>query len=186
MDVVSSSSSPFLGTSASTSATSCGSDKREQRAAHGRTSRSHKVPIRLVARRLRVDCSIAGDPAGVRRAPAGWYPRAGQRWTRGRLQPWAARMDNPEPEIRVRDLGHRWGSYRAGPGNGVVSLYWATFQLPIHPVDYVIAHELAHVRVSGHGPDCWRLLGRALPECRQVKAELDEPGRRVWMGDLAS
>ncbi|MFD7685536.1 M48 family metallopeptidase [Streptomyces sp. NPDC059781] len=143
-------------------------------------------PVRLVAGRLRVDRSVAGDPARVRAALADWYTRSGQRWTRGRLQPWAARMDVPEPEVRVRDLGHRWGSYRAGPGKGVVSLHWATFQLPIHLVDYVIAHELAHVRVSGHGPDYWRLLGRALPECRQVKAELDELGRRVWMGDLAS
>ncbi|GAB2328357.1 M48 metallopeptidase family protein [Streptomyces variabilis] len=72
----------------------------------------------------------------------------------------------------------------AGPGNGVISLHWAAFQLPIHLVDYVIAHELTHVRVAGHGPDYSRLLGRALPECRQVKKELDELGRRVWMGDL--
>lgn len=141
-------------------------------------------PVRLVAGRLRIDRSIAGDPARVRTALADWYTRSGQRWTSGRLQPWAARMDVPEPEIRVRDLGHRWGSYRAGTGNGVISLHWATFQLPIHLVDYVIAHELAHVRVPGHGPDYWRLLGRALPECRRVKAELDELGRRVWMGDL--
>ncbi|MEV5046425.1 SprT family zinc-dependent metalloprotease [Streptomyces griseoincarnatus] len=141
-------------------------------------------PVRLVAGRLCVNRSIAGDSVRVRKALADWYARAGQRWTRGRLQPWAARMDVPEPQIQVRDLGHRWGSYRAGPGNGVISLHWAAFQLPIHLVDYVIAHELTHVRVAGHGPDYWRLLGRALPECRQVKKELDELGRRVWMGDL--
>jgi predicted metal-dependent hydrolase len=141
-------------------------------------------PVRLVAGRLRVDRSIAEDPPRVRAALADWYTRSGQRWTRGRLQPWAARMDVPEPEIRVRDLGHRWGSYRARQGNGVISVHWATFQLPIHLVNYVIAHELAHVRVAGHGPDYWRLLGRALPECRHLKTELDDLGRRVWMGDL--
>jgi predicted metal-dependent hydrolase len=141
--------------------------------------------VRLVAGRLQVDGS-AEDPALIRKALADWYTRAGQRWTRGRLQPWAARMDVPEPKIRVRDLGHRWGNFRAGPGNGLISLHWATFQLPIRLVDYVIAHELAHVKVSGHGSDYWRLLGRALPECRQIKTELDELGRRVWMGDLSS
>jgi predicted metal-dependent hydrolase len=147
-------------------------------------STAEAPPVRLVAGRFRVDRSVAEDPALVRAALADWYIRAGQRWTCGRLQPWAARMDVPEPEVRVRDLGHRWGSYRAGPGNGVISLHWATFQLPIHLVDYVIAHELAHVRVAGHDPDYWRLLGRALPECRRLKTELDELGRRVWMGDL--
>ncbi|MFE2511377.1 M48 family metallopeptidase [Streptomyces naganishii] len=154
--------------------------------AGGEPSRVNASPVRLVAGRLQVDSSVAENPALIRAALADWYTRAGQRWTRGRLQPWAARMDVPEPEVRVRDLGHRWGSYRAGPANGIVSLHWATFQLPIHLVDYVIAHELAHAKVSGHGPDYWRLLGRALPECRQIKAELDELGRRVWMGDLST
>ncbi|WP_430479028.1 M48 family metallopeptidase [Streptomyces sp. P11-1] len=142
--------------------------------------------VRLVAGRLRLDRAAAADPELARRALADWYIHAGQRWMRGRLQPWAARMDVPEPAVQVRDLGHRWGSYRAGAGdNGVVSLHWAVFQLPIHLVDYVVAHELAHVRVAGHGPEYWRLLGRALPECRRLKTELDELGRRVWMGDLA-
>ncbi|GAA3066266.1 SprT family zinc-dependent metalloprotease [Streptomyces roseofulvus] len=143
------------------------------------------APVRLVAGRLRLDHRIVAEPERARSALADWYIRAGQRWMSGRLQPWAARMDVPEPAVRVRDLRHRWGSYRAAEGdNGVISLHWATFQLPIHLIDYVLAHELAHVRVSGHGPDYWRLLGRALPECRQIKTELDELGRRVWMGDL--
>ncbi|MFE1246922.1 SprT family zinc-dependent metalloprotease [Streptomyces sp. NPDC058735] len=143
-------------------------------------------PVRLVAGRLRLHSSVAARPPLARKALADWYSRAGERWMRGRLQPWAARMDVPEPSLRVRDLGHRWGSFRPGTAaNGVVSLHWATFQLPVHLVDYVVAHELAHVRVSGHGDAYWRLLGRALPECRRLKAELDELGRGVWMGDLA-
>lgn len=143
------------------------------------------VAVRLVAGRLRLDSGVAADPVLARRALADWYGRAGQRWMQGRLQPWAARMDLPEPTVRVRDLGHRWGSYRAGStGSGTISLHWAVFQLPMHLVDYVVAHELAHVRVPGHGPEYWRLLGRALPECRRLKTELDELGRRVWMGDL--
>ena len=135
--------------------------------------------------RLCLDASVAAEPDRARAALADWYVRAGQRWMRGRLQPWAARMDVPEPQVRVRDLRHRWGSYRAGGGgNGTILLHWATFQLPIHLVDYVVAHELAHVRVSGHGSDYWQLLSRALPESRRLKAELDDLGRRVWMGDL--
>lgn len=142
--------------------------------------------VRLVAGRLCLDASVAARPYLARKALADWYCRVGERWTRGRLQPWAARMDVPEPSVLVRDLGHRWGSFRPGTvDGGVVSLHWATFQLPIHLVDYVVAHELAHARVSGHGVDYWRLLGRALPECRRLKAELDELGRGVWMGDLA-
>ncbi|MEU4655736.1 SprT family zinc-dependent metalloprotease [Streptomyces sp. NPDC023723] len=142
--------------------------------------------VRLVAGRLRMERSAAADPTLAKKALADWYSRVGARWAGGRLQPWAARMDVPEPAVRVRDLGHRWGSYRTGPNDGVIALHWAAFQLPIHLVDYVIAHELAHARISGHGSDYWRLLGRALPECRRLKAELDDLGRRVWMGDLSA
>lgn len=151
----------------------------------GEEPASKAAPVRLVAGRLRLDRAVAAEQTLARKALADWYCRAGERWMRGRLQPWAARMDVPEASVRVRDLGHRWGSFRSGAvGHGVISLHWATFQLPIHLVDYVVAHELAHARVSGHGADYWRLLGRALPECRRLKAELDELGRRVWMGDL--
>jgi predicted metal-dependent hydrolase len=161
-----------------------GSDSDSDSATKGGTATS---TVRLVAGRLRMDGAVAAEPVLARKALADWYSRAGQRWMRGRLQPWAARMDVPEPTVRVRDLGHRWGSYRSDAADGgVIALHWATFQLPIHLVDYVVAHELAHVRVSGHGPEYWRLLGRALPECRRLKAELDELGRRVWMGDLDS
>lgn len=156
--------------------------------------------VRLSGGRLRLAGHAAVDPVRARRAIAGWYTRSGLRWARGRLQPWAARMEVPEPRIEVRDIGRRWGTYRApretaaagcapvndGQGDhGTVALHWAVFQLPIRLVDYVIAHELAHARVAGHGSDYWRLLRRAMPECGRHKAELDELGRRVWMGDVS-
>jgi predicted metal-dependent hydrolase len=144
------------------------------------------LPVRLMAGRLRLDRSLADEPRLARKAIAAWYTTAGQRWIRGRLQPWAARLDVCEPTVEVRDVGRRWGTFRnRADGTGRMSLHWAVFQLPAPLVDYVIAHELAHIRVAGHGADYWRLLERALPECRRLKAELDELGRRVWMGDLA-
>lgn len=144
-------------------------------------------PVRLVSGRLCLDRTLAAHPARGRAALAGWYARQGLVWAKDRVQPWAARMDVNEQEVEVRDLGHKWGTYhppgRPG-GRGRIALHWAAFQLPIHLVDYLIAHELAHVRVSGHGPDYWRLLRRALPQCDRWKAEMDEMGRRVWMGDV--
>ncbi|MCX5410621.1 M48 family metallopeptidase [Streptomyces sp. NBC_00059] len=142
-------------------------------------------PVRLSAGRLRLDKATATDVEAARRAVTGWYQRAGTKWAEGRLQPWAARMDVSEPEVTVRDVGRRWGTYRTGgTQGGEMALHWAVFQLPSPLVNYVIAHELAHIRVAGHGPDYWRLLRRAIPECGQLKAELDEMGRRVWLGDV--
>lgn len=144
-------------------------------------------PVRLVGGDLLVDRGAAPTATDRAKAVRDWYARVGRRWAAGRTQPWADRMDVPEPPLEVRDIGRRWGAYRratrACPA-GRVSLHWSVFQLPPPLIDYVIAHELAHIKVSGHGPDYWRLLSRAIPECRERKAELDELGRSLWLGDI--
>ncbi|WP_328501917.1 M48 family metallopeptidase [Streptomyces sp. NBC_00457] len=143
------------------------------------------APVRLVAGRLALDKAVAVEPRRARRELIAWYRKAGLRWAQGRLQPWAARMEVPEPAVTVRDVGNRWGTYRQGEGkNGRVALHWAVFQLPAHLVDYIIAHELAHIKISGHGADYWTLLKRAIPECEVRKAELDDLGRRLWLGQV--
>lgn len=147
------------------------------------------APVRLSAGRLRMDRTTAADVRTAHRAVTSWYRKVGLNWAQGRLQPWAARMDVAEPAVTVRDVGRRWGTYRAGDdaaGGGRMALHWAVFQLPAQLVDYVIAHELAHIRVAGHGSEYWRLLRRAIPECERLKKELDEMGRRVWLGDVTT
>ncbi|MFD3917545.1 M48 family metallopeptidase [Streptomyces sp. NPDC058595] len=143
-------------------------------------------PVRLRAGRLRIGRDATDDPGTGRKALVDWYQRAGTAWSLGRLQPWAGRLEVTEPEVEVRDLGQRWGAYLPGENGapGRMILHWAVFQLPIRLVDYVIAHELAHIRIPGHGPPYWRLLRRAMPECETRKEELDEMGRRVWLGDV--
>ncbi|MFE5051184.1 M48 family metallopeptidase [Streptomyces sp. NPDC056637] len=145
--------------------------------------------VRLVAGCLVMRTDQAADPQAGRAALVDWYCRAGRSWTGQRLQPWAARMAVAEPELDVRDLGDRWGSYQpphdASGSKGLMSLGWPLFQLPMHLIDYVIAHELAHVKVSGHRADFWRLLQLALPEYEERRADLDELGRRMWMGEIA-
>ncbi|MFG2332122.1 M48 family metallopeptidase [Streptomyces sp. NPDC048604] len=148
--------------------------------------RPENAGVRLVAGRLLLSPEQAESPARGRSALVDWYCRAGREWARGRIQPWAARMGVAEPVMDVSDLGGRWGSYQPSEGaGGRMGLGWPLFQLPMHLVDYVVAHELAHVRVSGHGVDFWRLLGCALPEYKERRAELDELGRRMWMGEIA-
>jgi len=141
--------------------------------------------VRLVCGRLQLDAGAATDPRRGRREITGWYRRVGREWALRRLQPWAARLDVAAPRVEVRDLGLRWGSYTPGGEEpGLMALNWAVFQLPAHLVDYVIAHELAHITVSGHGREYWRVLRRALPECEERRNDLDELGRRVWLGEV--
>ena len=86
--------------------------------------------------------------------------------TLSRLSP---RTSSNPKRVDVRDLGFRWGSCGK---SGIVYFNWKTLQLPVRLVDYVIAHELVHLRESHHGLAFWEALGRAMPDWRKRKEAL--------------
>lgn len=71
-----------------------------------------------------------------------WYGRAGVTWLHDRAPRWAQRLNVRPTWVRVAALGQRWGQRTE---NGGIVLHWAVFQLPVHLVDLVVVHELAHL-----------------------------------------
>jgi predicted metal-dependent hydrolase len=63
----------------------------------------------------------------------------------------------------------QWGSCSS---SGDITLNTALLQLPQRILDYVIVHELAHRRYSGHGIRFWNLVESAYPRAREVRKEL--------------
>lgn len=111
-----------------------------------------------------------------------WYQRRGLAWLRPRAEAWSNRL-GVEPGLpEVADLGHKWGVATA---DGRVRIHWATMQLAPALIDYVLAHELAHLREAHHGPDFWTLLGRVLPDYDDRRTELAHVGSRLWLGTKA-
>jgi len=129
---------------------------------------------RLHMPRTEVDSGNA-DEALIR-----WYRARGQQWLPGRLRPWASRMDLEPTALEVRDLGYRWGSLS---GNGRLNIHWATLQLPPRLIDYVLAHELAHIRHPQHTPAFWATVERAIPDYERRKDDLLAVGASLWLGD---
>ena len=112
-----------------------------------------------------------------------WYRGRGEAWLKSRTRDWAEQLRVEPKAISVADLGHKWGSASA---HGRVRLHWATFQLPPALVDYVLTHELAHLREPHHGPAFWQLLGRAVPDYDERKVQLARKGSQLWMGDVTA
>jgi predicted metal-dependent hydrolase len=119
------------------------------------------APVRLLRGRLelRRDCIENAALHLVR-----WYRRTGQPWLQRRLEPWAGRMDVQVVDLRILPLGYRWGSCMP---DGRVNIHWAAMQLLPDLVDYVLAHEVAHVLRPDHSREFWRLVERA---CRTTRA----------------
>ena len=72
--------------------------------------------------------------------------------------------------IRTADLAHGWGS--CGP-EGNVLIHWHLIFAPRKVLEYVIVHELAHLRYRSHGSEFWDFIGQLAPEYQAAKAWLE-------------
>jgi len=102
-----------------------------------------------------------------------WYTTHAQPWLLARVKDFAARMEVDPAGVRVQDLGYRWGSCGKG---GWLNFHWKTILLPARIAEYVVVHEMAHLKEPHHTPSFWRRVERAMPDFEQRKAWLAAHG----------
>lgn len=73
------------------------------------------------------------------------------------------------PEVRLSNARTRWGSCHA---SGRVSLNWRLVQIPLRLIDYVVVHELAHLREMNHSHRFWTIVYEMLPDYAARRKEL--------------
>jgi predicted metal-dependent hydrolase len=100
-----------------------------------------------------------------------WYQTTGAQWVERRVKTWVNKVGVVPKKLAVSGLGFRWGSCGK---TGILLFNWRLFQLPVRVIDYVVVHEMAHLREHNHTPEFWRILDRALPDWRERKQELQE------------
>ena len=135
--------------------------------------------VRLERGRFHLAATGADQGAAAMRR---WYTDAGGQWLRRRIRPWAARLGEDAVRVEVRDLGYRWGSARPTDGPQRINVHWATLQLPPSLIDYVLVHELAHLRETNHTPEFWSTVSRLMPGYELQKANLAAIGKHIWLG----
>lgn len=87
----------------------------------------------------------------------------------GRAEALAPILSLSRPRIALSDAQTRWGSCSV---RGGVRLNWRLVHLPARLIDYVVAHELAHLRQMNHSPAFWSLVERMVPDYRELRAEI--------------
>jgi predicted metal-dependent hydrolase len=78
----------------------------------------------------------------------------------------AARLHLKPKRIAVRDQSSRWGSCST---TGVLSFSWRLILAPSQILDYVAAHEVAHLKEMNHGPRFWALVRESMPAMDEAK-----------------
>ncbi len=113
-----------------------------------------------------------------------WYIAAGTKWVTKRVKLLTRRIATSPSRIEVRDLGFRWGSCGK---RDVIFFNWRLLQLPVRLADYVICHELVHLRVPNHGPAFWALLDGVQPDWRERRDELAAQAQTIhWCAGTES
>lgn len=80
------------------------------------------------------------------------------------------RFDLKPRTIRVADMKTGWGA--CGP-TGSILINWTLVFAPKAVLEYVVAHELAHLTVRSHGPDFWAHMATLMPDYERPKGWLD-------------
>ena len=128
------------------------------------------------------DCLIL--PAG----DTGQWPRQAIEWLRSRalalfrerLAHFAAALAVPLPSLGLSSARTRWGSCQTkGRGGARVLLNWRLYHLPLRLIDYVVVHELAHLKQLNPSPRFWAVVASAVPDYAEVRRELNRLGRSL-------
>jgi predicted metal-dependent hydrolase len=106
-----------------------------------------------------------------REAAQKFYSQCGRKYLSHRVEFWSKTMKLYPAKISFRSQSSRWGSCSAA---GHISLNWRLIAAPAEIIDYVIIHELAHLKHHDHSDRFWALVGEFSPQHRLFKKWLRE------------
>lgn len=92
-----------------------------------------------------------------------------------RVQHFGQRLGRNIPPLGLSSARTRWGSCSATG----IRLNWRLIHLPLHLIDYVVAHELAHLEQMNHSPRFWAVVERLYPDWRAARQELKRRGPEI-------
>lgn len=111
-------------------------------------------------------------PAQIRDAARAWLQRQARRLFEQRCAEYAPRLGVTMTSLSLGSAATRWGS--AGI-DGSIRLNWRLMHLPLPLIDYVVVHELSHLREMNHGARFWNVVRSVLPGFQSARIALRDP-----------
>jgi predicted metal-dependent hydrolase len=113
----------------------------------------------------------------IRDAAQAWLMRQATRVFTERLQHFAPQLAVRYSKLRLSSADTRWGS---ATSDGTIRLNWRLIHLPMRSIDYVVVHELSHLREMNHSPEFWGVVGSVLPDYAERRKTLKTEASPSW------
>jgi predicted metal-dependent hydrolase len=134
----------------------------------------HRGKPRLEGAELRLGLPPQASPDQLRDRVQAWLQQRAREHFAERLAHFGREHGVAPARWALSSARTRWGSCGA---DGTIRLNWRLMHFPPEIVDYVIAHELAHLRELNHGPAFWSTVGELFPDWQRARAWLrTQPG----------
>lgn len=112
------------------------------------------------------DSPIGERTPMIKKAIEEWYIKVALSKFKARTEFYQKRFDKKPADIIVKTLKSRWGScYKSG----IIAFNWKVVMAPLRIIDYVVVHELCHLKYNDHSPKYWDYLESILPDWRERK-----------------
>lgn len=135
-------------------------------------------PLKLRDGRFQLLRSIieSSGREGAQQAFENFFRTKGVPRITARVAHFASRVGVTPGEVQVKDLGYRWASCLP---NGDLQFHWKCLMAPLTVIDYVVVHELCHMRHRDHSDAFWNEVDKVLPNYRERKEWLRQRGANL-------
>jgi predicted metal-dependent hydrolase len=120
---------------------------------------------------LRLGLAHNASEVQIRDAAQAWLMRQAKRIFAERLDLFAPQLGVSYQRLRLSSAGTRWGSASV---DGTIRLNWRLVHLRMDMIDYVVVHELSHLRHMDHSPQFWDVVASVMPDHAQRRRALKQ------------
>jgi predicted metal-dependent hydrolase len=143
----------------------------------GRAGRAMLLPDRA-SPTLQLGLSNSATPDQIRDATQVWLMKVAQQRFIERLDHFAPQLQVKWLKLSLSNAATRWGSARV---DGAIRLNWRLIHFAPPVIDYVVAHELSHLREMNHSPRFWDTVRTVVPDYARLRKQLKEDVLPRWL-----
>ncbi|GAC1354074.1 MAG: SprT family zinc-dependent metalloprotease [Variovorax sp.] len=131
----------------------------------------------MTRRTLHVGLPNTASAQQVRDAVQAWLMKQARQLFEQRLNHYAPQLGVHWTRLALSSAGTRWGTAHS---DGSIRLNWRLIHLRLPVIDYVVAHELSHLRVMDHSPRFWDTVRTVVPDFAELRGQLKDEALPPW------